>query len=96
MIFIPQKVVKPAGTMLSDALETKMLNRPDISNLQLAKLRYEASDFRVLSIGSHVLCAITGKAIPLDELKYWNAERQEAYIDAQASLEAEKKAGNLD
>ena len=38
-------------------------------------------------------CAITGEAIPLDLLKYWSVERQEAYVDAAASLEAELRAG---
>ncbi|MEE9375315.1 MAG: DUF2093 domain-containing protein [Rhizobiaceae bacterium] len=72
-----------------------MLNRPDSSNLQVAKLRYLESDYQVLTPGNHVNCAITGKVIPLDELKYWSWERQEAYIDAAASLEAEKQCGNL-
>jgi hypothetical protein len=38
---------------------------------------------------------MTGKSIPLDELRYWSVARQEAYVDAAASLEAEKKAGTL-
>jgi hypothetical protein len=33
-----------------------------------------------------VRCAVTGHAIPLDELRYWSVELQEAYIDAAASL----------
>ena len=37
------------------------------------------------------LCAVTGKPIPLHELKYWSVERQEAYADAAASLEAERR-----
>ena len=31
-------------------------------------------------------CAVTGVEIPLDELKYWSVARQEAYVDAAASL----------
>ena len=49
------------------------------SNDPLAKLHYGASDFRVLKPGSHVLCAVSGERIPLDELRYWNAQLQEAY-----------------
>ena len=49
------------------------------SNDPLAKLHYGPSDFRVLKAGSHVLCAVTGEAIPLDELRYWSARLQEAY-----------------
>jgi hypothetical protein len=50
---------------------------------QLAKLYYGPSNFRVLRPGSHVLCAVTGEAIPLPELRYWSAERQEAYASCE-------------
>ena len=33
--------------------------------------------------------AVTGVQIPLHELRYWSVERQEAYVDAEASLQAE-------
>jgi hypothetical protein len=52
----------------------------------LARLRYLDGDFQVLTPGSFVRCAVTGTDIPLDELKYWSVERQEAYVDAAASL----------
>ena len=58
-----------------------------------ARVHYMAGTFRVLSDGDHVVCAITGERIPLHELRYWSIERQEPYIDAAASLEAERKAG---
>ena len=53
-----------------------------------ARLHYLPGTFRVLSAGDHVRCAATGVAIPLDELRYWSAERQEAYATAQASVKA--------
>jgi len=59
---------------------------------RLARLHYLPGTFRVLTHGDHVLCAITRQPIPLAELKYWSVERQEAYVSAQASLEAEGKA----
>jgi hypothetical protein len=59
---------------------------------RVAKLRYLDGTFRLLSDGDHVLCAVTGKAISLDELRYWSVARQEAYADAMASLEAERRA----
>jgi len=59
---------------------------------RVAKLRYLDGTFRLLSDGDHVLCAVTGKAISLDELRYWSVARQEAYADATASLEAERRA----
>jgi hypothetical protein len=40
----------------------------------------------VITPGSFVRCAVTGIDIPLDELKYWSVERQEAYIDAATSV----------
>ena len=57
-----------------------------------ARIRYLAGTFRLLSDGDHVRCAETGAMIPLDELRYWSVERQEPYIDAAASLVAEKRA----
>jgi hypothetical protein len=58
-----------------------------------AKVRYLAGTFRLLSDGDHVVCAETGARIPLDELRYWSVERQEAYVNAAASLAAEARSG---
>ncbi|HWU60803.1 MAG TPA: DUF2093 domain-containing protein [Ensifer sp.] len=60
-----------------------------------ARIRFLDGDFQILTPGSYVICAITGKHIPIDEMKYWSVARQEAYCDAAASLEAEKRAGAL-
>ncbi len=54
-----------------------------------AKVRYLDGDFQVVVPGAHVTCAVTGDPIPLSELRYWSVDRQEAYIDARASLERE-------
>ena len=56
-----------------------------------AKLHYLPGSFRVLSTGDHVVCAVSGQPIPIEELKYWSVPRQEAYASADASLEAEKR-----
>ena len=50
---------------------------------RLARLHYLPGSFRQLSAGDHVLCAVTGAPIPLDLLRYWSAERQEAYASAE-------------
>lgn len=50
---------------------------------RLARLHYLPGTFRQLSAGDHVLCAVTGARIPLDVLRYWSAERQEAYASAE-------------
>lgn len=57
-----------------------------------ARLHYLAGTFRLLGAGDYVRCAETGAIIPLDELRYWSVERQEAYVDAAASLAAERRA----
>lgn len=51
-----------------------------------ARVHYLAGTFRVLSDGDHVLCAVTGARIALSDLRYWSVERQQAYVDAAASL----------
>ena len=54
-----------------------------------ARLHYDLSDFQILTPGSFVICAVTGTPIPLEELRYWNPVRQEAYCSAMASTERE-------
>ena len=71
------------------------MNRFEGGGNREAKIKYLGADFQILMPGSHVVCAITGKIIPIDELRYWSVARQEAYVDAEASLEAEKRAGTL-
>ena len=44
-------------------------------------------DYRIVRPGSYVRCAVTGDAIPLDELKYWSVERQEAYAGPDAVMQ---------
>lgn len=51
-----------------------------------AKLSYGSSDYLILEMGNYVLCAVTGKKILIEQLRYWSADLQEAYIDAEASL----------
>ena len=57
-----------------------------------ARIHYLAGTFRVLSDGDHVICSVTGARIPLHELRYWSVERQEPYVDAEASFKAEQGA----
>lgn len=60
-----------------------------------AKIRYLDGDFQILMPGSHVTCAVTGDTIPIEELKYWSVARQEAYVDVNASVTADQRAGIL-
>ena len=47
---------------------------------KLAKLEYLPNNFKIISEGDHVICAVSGKEIKLDKLTYWNVELQEAYF----------------
>jgi hypothetical protein len=57
---------------------------------RLARLHYMAGTYRLMSPGDHVLCAVTGARIPLEELRYWSVARQEAYAGVEASVRAER------
>ena len=57
-------------------------------NTQAAKLHYMSSGFRVLSGGGFVNCAVSGERIDLENLRYWNADRQEAYASAEYATQA--------
>jgi len=54
-----------------------------------AKIEYLNGDFRILRPGAFVRCAVTGEPIPLDELRYWSVDRQEAYAAPSASMKRE-------
>ncbi|WP_223177115.1 DUF2093 domain-containing protein [Sphingomonas rhizophila] len=56
-----------------------------------ARIHYQDGTFRLISDGDFVRCAVTAAIIPLEELRYWSVVRQEAYVDAAASLEAEQR-----
>ncbi len=51
-----------------------------------ANLTYGDGEFLIMKPGAYVICAETGKQIPLDELRYWSAELQEAYVDCEAAV----------
>jgi hypothetical protein len=50
-------------------------------------LRYLDGEFQVLTPGDFVRCAVTAEPIALPDLRYWNVELQEAYINAEVSFE---------
>ena len=66
-----------------------MLNRYDRNSPTSgeAEVKYLDGDFRVVKPGAFVRCAVTGVAIPLEELKYWSVEQQEAYASPQAVMQ---------
>jgi len=59
---------------------------------KLAKLKFLPNNFEIIEEGDHVICAISKKKIPLENLNYWNVDKQEAYYSyIECSIEREKK-----
>lgn len=63
------------------------MNAHEFSGADLAKLHYGDGDFAVLKPGRYVLCAVTGQKIPVNQLRYWSAELQEAYAGPAEALQ---------
>ena len=60
-------------------------------NTNKAKLKFYPNRFEVIEEGEYVLCAVSGKKIPLNTLSYWNVELQEPYYSyIEANLKREK------
>ena len=60
---------------------------------KLAKIKYLPNNFKIIQEGDHVVCAVSGKNIRLEELNYWNVDLQEpyySYIEASIKREEEK------
>jgi hypothetical protein len=55
-------------------------------SVDLAVLRYGDGEMTVVKPGRFVLCAVSGKRIAVDELKYWNPTLQEAYAGPAEAL----------
>ena len=59
---------------------------------KLAKIKYLPNNFQILEEGDHVVCAISGKIINLEELNYWNVDLQEPYYSyIEAAVKRESK-----
>ena len=58
---------------------------------KLAKIKYLPNNFKIIENGDHVVCAISGKKISIDNLNYWNVDAQEPYFSyIEASIKREK------
>lgn len=44
-----------------------------------ARLRYGDNEVTIVRQGLFVRCAVSGQRIPLEELRYWSVDLQEAY-----------------
>ncbi|WP_291835729.1 DUF2093 domain-containing protein [Brevundimonas sp.] len=52
-----------------------------------ATLHYGDGEFAVLKPGRVVTCAVSGKPIPLETLRYWSARLQEAYAGPEEAFQ---------
>ena len=60
---------------------------------KLAKLKYLPNNFNIIEEGDHVICAVSGKKILLENLNYWNVDTQEPYFSyKEASIKRERES----
>jgi hypothetical protein len=55
-----------------------------------ALVEFLDGDLRVVRPGAFVRCAVTREPIPLEELRYWSVDLQEAYVSRDAVLQRMK------
>lgn len=67
---------------------SRPMNAHDPAIGQPATLHYGDGEFAVLKPGRYVLCAVSGQRIALEQLRYWSAERQEAYAGPAEAMKA--------
>ncbi len=58
-----------------------------------ARLRFLDGDFEVLQPGAYVVCTVTGAHIPLDALRYWSVDLQEAYASPAIATQRMQEKG---
>ena len=64
-------------------------------NKKLAKIKYLPNNFQIIEEGDHVICAISGKQISIENLNYWNVELQEAYFSYKEANQKREKINKL-
>ena len=58
---------------------------------KIAILKYLDNTFEIIESGTHVICAVSGKKILLENLNYWNVNEQEPYFSyVEASIKREQ------
>jgi hypothetical protein len=69
------------------------MNRMDRIPSGEARLRFLDGDYEILQPGDYVVCAVTGTHIPLDALRYWSVDLQEAYASPAISTKRAQEKG---
>ena len=59
----------------------------------LADLEYLDGEYRIVRAGSFVVCAVSGVQIPLESLRYWSVDLQEAYATPALALQRYRETG---
>lgn len=59
----------------------------------LAQLEYLDGEYRVIRPGAYVVCAVMGVPIPIESLRYWSVDLQEAYATAGVALKRFQETG---
>ncbi len=84
--------MRRAARRVVGTLRMNRFERPPQGAVE-AELEYRDGDYRVRRAGTFVRCAVTGEPIPLEELRYWSVDRQEAYSSPQARLRRDADKG---
>ena len=58
-----------------------------------ARLHYLDGEYEILVAGGYVVCAVTGTHIPLDALRYWSVDLQEAYASPDIATKRAQEKG---
>ena len=65
----------------------------DLRPQGLAELEYLDGEYLVVRPGSYVVCAVSGVHIPLEALRYWSVDLQEAYATPAVALQRFQETG---
>ena len=65
----------------------------DFRSEGLAEIEYLDGEYHVVKAGSYVVCAVTGEPIPLESLRYWSVDLQEAYATPDVALKRFRERG---
>jgi hypothetical protein len=65
----------------------------DLRPQGLAELEYLDGEYLVVRPGSYVVCAVTGVHIPIEALRYWSVDLQEAYATPAVALQRFQETG---
>jgi|TARA_B110000438_G_scaffold228383_1_gene222928 hypothetical protein len=63
--------------------------------VKCAQIILDHGQFKIIENGDYVLCSITKKKIPLEEIKYWNVDLQEIYAGPEIALQRYKEINGI-